>query len=405
MAEKKCPLCNQPVSEQLFEKITGIWKEREKQEKALNEKKKLLLKQQKENQRKFEEQKKRLIKDQKEKVEEQVKEKAKKYEIALKNFGKEKKKIKERADKRILAAVKDVERKERAKYQSQMKEQLKKSLDIGVKKSTAKLLAEKKKMNNTLESTRKQMATLQSNSSKQQAKIDSLERQLKNKTTPQLEGLLYEDTLTAALQKEFPGDKLKNTGKGGDILHDVVFDKEVVGIIVYECKKVSHWSGSHLDQTVEAKISRKADFAVLVTNVNKKGTSGFFIEKGVVVVNPGGVLAIATILREQLMKIAQLKLSKVQKNEAIEATLKYLESPEYKNSLDTVIRKTVEMYDDLQKEYQDHLKAWRKRHDSLKVVYLNASQVKERTFALLAGRKSEELEIKPFPALPELKEK
>ena len=49
MSKRKCPLCNQPVSDQLFEKITGIWREREKQERELLERKKEFLKQQKES--------------------------------------------------------------------------------------------------------------------------------------------------------------------------------------------------------------------------------------------------------------------------------------------------------------------------------------------------------------------
>jgi len=47
MAIKKCPLCNQSVSEELYEKITGVWKAREEQEKELAKKKKEFLEKQK----------------------------------------------------------------------------------------------------------------------------------------------------------------------------------------------------------------------------------------------------------------------------------------------------------------------------------------------------------------------
>ena len=33
-----CPLCNQPVSKSLYEKITGIWADKEKKMKALKQK-------------------------------------------------------------------------------------------------------------------------------------------------------------------------------------------------------------------------------------------------------------------------------------------------------------------------------------------------------------------------------
>ncbi|KKQ67066.1 MAG: hypothetical protein US89_C0021G0001, partial [Candidatus Peregrinibacteria bacterium GW2011_GWF2_38_29] len=58
--EFKCPLCKQSVSQELFEKITGIWRERRAAEKRLKEQEKELIKQKKESQKQFEIEKKRL---------------------------------------------------------------------------------------------------------------------------------------------------------------------------------------------------------------------------------------------------------------------------------------------------------------------------------------------------------
>jgi len=64
-----------------------------------------------------------------------------------------------------------------------------------------------------------------------------LQNQLKKQTTPQVEGLLYEDKLLEALQNQFPDDKFQHTGKGGDIIQSIIHKNNPVGIIVYECKK------------------------------------------------------------------------------------------------------------------------------------------------------------------------
>jgi hypothetical protein len=146
----------------------------------------------------------------------------------------------------------------------------------------------------------------------------------------------------------------------------------------------------------------------LVTNSAKKGTGGFFIEKGVIIVSPGGVIAIAGILREQIIQITQLKLTHAQREEAVNKTLEYLQGPEFKNSLDVVIRKTTEMYEDLKKEYHDHIKCWEKRYDSLKTVYLNSARVQTKTQSLIGGQTGDVkkmLDVQPFPALPLLSEK
>ncbi len=58
----------------------------------------------------------------------------------------------------------------------------------------------------------------------QSAKIRKLEeriRQLEKGSTPQTEGLEFEDKLAARLQREFRGDDVRQTRKGGDVLHTV----------------------------------------------------------------------------------------------------------------------------------------------------------------------------------------
>ena len=309
------------------------------------------------------------------------------------------------AEKRITSAVKAAEKRARAEAAGAMKQQLKVSVQKELAIVTAKQTKELYRAQNTINSTRKQMTTLQQQGLKQQEKILNLEKQLKDTTTPQIEGLLYEDQLLAALKKDFPHDKFTHTGKGGDILQEIMLDKELCGLLVFECKKVSHWQSKHVEQAYEAKVKRQADFAVLVTNAAKKGSGGFFIEKGVIVVGPGGVLAIAGILREQVIKIARLKLTKSQKQEAVEQTMKYLQGAEFKNSLELVIKKTIEMYGDLKDECKDHIKIWKKRHNTLKSVYQHTANVQYKTTNLIAGRPMDrDASLNPFPALPNLAE-
>ena len=71
-------------------------------------------------------------------------------------------------------------------------------------------------------------------------------------------------------------------------------------------------------------------------------------------------MALSAILREQIVNIAQLKLTKSQREEAIEKTMEYLQGAEFKNSLELIIRKTVEMYEDLKKNATTMLKAGKK---------------------------------------------
>jgi hypothetical protein len=407
MAEFKCPLCKQTVSEELFERITGIWRERRAAEKKFKEQEKELLKKQKELKNNLEAERKKLKAEQKTIIEQKLAEKSKKFDIQLQRLEREKNAIKEQFDKKIVGAVKSAEARARREVNSILKEKMQETIKAQVQKATLKTQEGLLRATRTIDATRKQMSTLQQQNLKQQDRITNLETQLKNQTTPQLEGLLFEDKLIEALQKDFPHDKFVHTGKGGDILHHVVLQKNDVGLIVYECKRVGHWQSAHAEQAYTAKIQRKADYAVLVTNATKKGSGGFFIEKGVIVVSPGGILALAVILRDQIINIAQLKLTKSQREEAIEKTMEYLQGAEFKNSLELIIRKTVEMYEDLKKECHDHVKGWKKRYESLKSVYTNTTQVQGKTTALISGKhdsSKEILVVQPFPALPDLTE-
>ena len=409
MTENKCPLCKQTVSQELFEKITGIWRERRVQEKALKDKQKDLTRQLKDGKKALEEERRRLKQEQRTEIDKKVADHTKKFSAQLARVEAQKNRIQSQSEKKISVAVKAAERKARLDADKVMKAQLDESVKKAVNKAQSKQSKDLYRAQRTIDSTRKQMTTLQQQSEKQRIKINNLEIELKNKTTPQIEGLLYEDKLIEALKKDFPYDKFTHTGKGGDILQEVFFEKNSHGLIIYECKKVTHWSSAHLEQAYQARIQRKADYAILVTNAPKKGAGGFFIEKDVIVINPAGVLAIAGILRDQIIKMSELRLTKAQKDEAIDRTLKYLQGAEFKNALDFVIKKTKEMYEDLKEEYKDHLKMWQKRYDSLKSVYTHTAQVQNKTTALVAGKfelADSKENIQPFPSplsLPDLR--
>lgn len=406
-AERKCPLCRQIVSEELYEKITGIWKERKAQEKLLREERKNLLAQYREDKKKLEAEKRRLKEEQRTTIDRKIKEQSEKFAARITKLESQNNKLRESTDRKIAVAVTVAERKMRLGHQKELKTRLAESLKREVEKATSKDVKRLERIQRTLASTRNQMSTLKNHNLKQQQQIKALETQLKNQTTPQLEGLLYEPELMKALQREFPTDTFNHTGKGGDILHQVISNGAPVGLIVYECKKVRNWEGAHLEQAARAKSQRVAAFAILVTNATKRGTGGFFIESGVIVINPGGVLALAGILRDQLIKMAQLKLTQAEKDEAIKRTLDYLQGAEFKNSLEVVIRKTKEMYEDLKKECQDHLRGWKRRYDSLRSVYVNTARVQTKTALLIAGKPSEgeeTLSVDAFPALPNLSE-
>ncbi|MGI0069223.1 MAG: DUF2130 domain-containing protein [Nitrosopumilaceae archaeon] len=234
--------------------------------------------------------------------------------------------------------------------------------------------------------------------------VERLEKQLKEKATPQIEGLLYEKELMKQLQKRFPDDEFVNTGKGGDIIQSVVNDKEIVGTIVYECKRVKSYVSKYVKQIYDAQNTRKAEFGILVTNAMKKGTNGFFVEKGVIIVHSTGVLYVAGILRRQIVQISDMKLGQMEREKAVKSILTYLESSEFTNSVGSIIQDSVSLYNELMDEIKKHFRAWKERYGLYSRINSEANAIQGNTKALLSGKEMEEKKKSMLPALAELPE-
>lgn len=238
----------------------------------------------------------------------------------------------------------------------------------------------------------KQYRTLQDKNEKQlgqaNRKIKSLEEQVKKQATPQVLGLLEEKVFLKKLKEMFPQDEFVHTGKRGDIVHYVNEKGKKVGTMVYELKKVANFSQSHVTQTVKAKRQRQADYAMLVTNAKRaKDHTGFFMAKGVIVIHPAGALVLIGILRDQLIQLSRLKLSKQERSKTVRAVMEYIQGAEFKNSITGIIQDTIELYENLQKEIKTHLKLWEYRLEKYRGIHGRATTVESRAVNLVVGGK------------------
>lgn len=408
-----CPLCRQPVSALLYQKITGIWQERQKALQKIKEQRRKLLekvagqrKKLKKQAAEFRKRKGRLVKD-------AVKKQTKRLESKIKVLNRKQEEVKRIADEKITTATerahREAEKLANARLSSfkkglraSVKEQLKKERRRGAREVQQKY----QRLNQTFRMTLTQMKAKNRQITEQTKQIRELERQLEKHTTPQWEGLLYEDELMKELSRRFPEDRFENPGKRGDILHTVVRNDEEVGLIVYECKRVQHYSSGHVKQASQAKENRKADFGILVTNAMKKGTQGFFTERSVIVVHSAGVISLVGILRNQIIRIADMKLGRQERDKAIHRTLEYLEGPEFANSMDAIMQESIALYKDLVDEVERHKAVWKRRYSSYKRVCEVASTVKSTTQSLLSGEPEykELIETQSLPPLLQLPE-
>ena len=391
MPQYYCPLCEQEVSKTIYEKITGIWKEKEKRLVELKLKEKKILKREKKLRKEFEDEKKKISAVEQAKWEKELLKQKSSFDRAIKKekeaIRKEKQSVKRDFEKKLSTEINRIKRLEQLN-KIELKRKFKNETNIIIEREQKKLQREKKRLEksdrdqmNKYNMLNKQFISMRKQSDK---KINSLEEQIRKNQTPQVLGLLEEKIFLDKLKKMFSNDKFEHTGKGGDIVHYVINRGKEIGVIVYELKKVMTFNNKHIDQTLQAKQQRNADYGMLVTNAKRpKDNFGFLVEKGVIIIHPAGILVLVSILRNHLVTLSKLKLTKERRNQTVADVLNYIQSPSFKNSIERIIIDTEELYLDLRKEVKGHLKTWELRLSKYRSIHSGAIKIESNVVKLL----------------------
>ncbi len=222
--------------------------------------------------------------------------------------------------------------------------------------------------------------------------------QLQRGSTPQTEGLEFEEKLAARLKRQFPEDDIRHKGRGGDVLHIVRSNGKAAGTIIYECKRTPTIHGKHVHQAYLAKQSREADFAVLVTTGQKRGFSGLAQLNGVLIVSPLGAIPLASLLRLHLIEMLRAKITREKRALIARRLLKYITSPQFRNPIEEIVQTASELQDVLKDEMRDHRRVWEKRWRRYQVIRWDGTQVQGNLHLVLHGK--EPKPIGPLRAEP-----
>ena len=102
------------------------------------------------------------------------------------------------------------------------------------------------------------------------------------------------------------------------------------GSILYESKNAMQWRDEYVTKLVRDQTAAEADHAVLATFKFPKETAQVEIrEEGVIVVNPARAVAIAQILRANLLHVHTLRLSKSERLEKMAALYDFMTSKQF----------------------------------------------------------------------------
>lgn len=196
----------------------------------------------------------------------------------------------------------------------------------------------------------------------------------------QLQGEVQELALEEMLRSNFPFDEVNEVGKGvrgADCIQTVRnnFGQEC-GKIIYESKRTTAFAADWIEKLKADMRSLGADIAVIVTKTMPKDMDCFGIKDGVWICSFNEVKALASVLRDGVIRVANAAKSQENKGDKMHLLYDYLTSREFAEQWQAIREGFMSMKLSIQKERDAMEKLWKAREKQLEKVLLNAAHVR-----------------------------
>jgi hypothetical protein len=197
-----------------------------------------------------------------------------------------------------------------------------------------------------------------------------VQRKLEGKSANEL-GEGSEVDLFEQLRAAFDGDRIVRVGKGvngADVIHEVIHNGRVCGKIVYDAKNRNAWQNEFVVKLRADKITQAADHAILSSNKFPKDKAQVHYQDGVIVAQPARVVAIVQMLRDQVVRMHELRVSKEGREQKSMALYAFITSEHCRQLIDQVETQAGRMLDLDSKEQEAHRRLWDQRKKLINTV-------------------------------------
>lgn len=264
--------------------------------------------------------------------------------------------------------------------EQEMQLELQKLMLTETEKIKARLADEEKQKQDIKETQHQmQMKELQKQLEDQKGLIEQMKRKAEQGSM-QLQGEVQEILLEELLQSTFPFDRIEEVGKGvrgADCIQVVrnPFGQEV-GRIIYESKRTKDFGGDWIEKLKTDMRSQGADLAVIVSQVLPKDMERFGEKDGVYICNFAEIRSVALLLRNGLLKVAEVRKGQENKGDKMEMLYHYLTGNEFREQWKAIREGFMAMKIGIQKERDGMERLWKAREKSLEKVMLNAAHIR-----------------------------
>ena len=213
--------------------------------------------------------------------------------------------------------------------------------------------------------------------------LDRVRKQLEEATrraeskSQELQGEVLELELEELLRAKFPTDEIepvKRGARGADVIQRVrSLGGDDAGTILWETKRTKAWGGGWTNKLKEDQRREKAHVAVIVSDVLPDSMTHFGPLDGVFVTTFEFVPGLAVLLRNEIINVAHVRTSLVDKSDKMEILYDYLSGTEFRQRIGAIVESYTTLMADLQSEKLAIQRLWAKREKQLTRAITGAS--------------------------------
>jgi hypothetical protein len=205
---------------------------------------------------------------------------------------------------------------------------------------------------------------------KWKTKAEDLARALEKKNSEDL-GEGAEVDLYDSLRAEFTDDRIERIAKGtagADISQIVIYNGQECGGLILDSKNHNAWRNEFVSKLAVDKLAAKADVAILCTRKFPEGKRHLHVQDGVIVVDPARAVTVVEIVRQHLIQVHSLRLSKEERAQKTAALYHFITSQPCADLLDRIDNNAEDLLDLQAKEQRAHELTWRKQGELIRSV-------------------------------------
>lgn len=195
----------------------------------------------------------------------------------------------------------------------------------------------------------------------------------------QTQGEVQELALEEMLATSFPFDIIKEVGKGvrgADCIQTVRNNLgQECGRIIFESKRTENFSADWIEKLKTDMHNQGADVAVIVTKTMPRDMSQFGEKQGVYICSFHEAKSLVTVLRNAILKIADIRKFQENKGDMMHAVYDYVTGQEFRRNLQLMRENFRNLQVQLDKEKEDFEKNWQKKKKIIQTIIDNSSHV------------------------------